>query len=178
MARGQAGRPSRVLRFLRRYSPTAPAQPVLRLLMSRGHAMSGDRWQVMAPLSPEEFGALKADIAARGVVVPVVIDAETGDLVDGHHRRQAVAELQSAGATVPPLPCVITDYRQHKEATMTRRRSVYTSGEADWEEIRRLLEELADVPIDDDEPPSLCIHDLRALARGERPWRVGHDATD
>jgi ParB-like chromosome segregation protein Spo0J len=54
---------------------------------------------LLPPLTAEQFDALKADIAAHGVLVPVVLDAETGDLVDGHHRVRACKEL---GLPFPP----------------------------------------------------------------------------
>ncbi len=47
----------------------------------------------LPPLPDEQYEALKADIAARGVLVPVIVDAETGALVDGHHRVRACREL-------------------------------------------------------------------------------------
>lgn len=43
-------------------------------------------------LSEGEFEALKADIAARGVQVPVEYD-EHGNILDGHHRVCACQEL-------------------------------------------------------------------------------------
>lgn len=43
-------------------------------------------------LPPEQYEALKADIAARGVLVPVVLD-EDGEVIDGHHRKRAADEL-------------------------------------------------------------------------------------
>lgn len=49
-------------------------------------------YQVMPPLSPEEYAALKADIAQRGVQVPVEYD-EVGAILDGHHRIQICGEL-------------------------------------------------------------------------------------
>jgi ParB-like chromosome segregation protein Spo0J len=49
-------------------------------------------YQVMPPLSDAEFQELKADIAARGVMVPVEYD-EDGNILDGHHREQACKEL-------------------------------------------------------------------------------------
>lgn len=49
-------------------------------------------FQVMPPLSADEFAELKADIAARGVMVPIEYD-ETGAVLDGHHRLKACAEL-------------------------------------------------------------------------------------
>ncbi len=50
-------------------------------------------FQVMPPLSAEEYAALRDDIAERGIVVPVVVD-QHGRLLDGHHRRQIADELQ------------------------------------------------------------------------------------
>lgn len=49
-------------------------------------------YQVMPPLSAEEYAALKADIAEKGVLVPVVRD-QHGNLIDGHHRSQIADEL-------------------------------------------------------------------------------------
>jgi ParB-like chromosome segregation protein Spo0J len=62
--------------------------------------MTGAPWQLLPGLSAEEYAALKADIAAHGVRVPVVTDAETGAVVDGHHRVQAVEELRTEGVRV------------------------------------------------------------------------------
>ena len=49
-------------------------------------------YQVLPPLSSEDFTALKTDIAARGVLVPVEYD-ESGNILDGHHRVKACEEL-------------------------------------------------------------------------------------
>jgi ParB-like chromosome segregation protein Spo0J len=49
-------------------------------------------YQIMPPLSPDEYEALKADIAARGVMVLVEYD-EAGNVLDGHHRIKACREL-------------------------------------------------------------------------------------
>jgi len=49
--------------------------------------------QVMPPLTAGEYAALKADIASRGVRVPIELDADTGEVVDGYHRLQACREL-------------------------------------------------------------------------------------
>lgn len=51
-----------------------------------------EKYQVMPPLTPEEFAELKADIAARGVQVPVEYD-EDGHILDGYHRVKACREL-------------------------------------------------------------------------------------
>lgn len=49
-------------------------------------------YQVMPPLSPEEYEALKADIGANGVLVAIVKD-QHGNVLDGHHRMQIAEEL-------------------------------------------------------------------------------------
>lgn len=46
----------------------------------------------MPALTADEYAALRDDIAARGVVVPVVLD-QHGRILDGHHRREIAAEL-------------------------------------------------------------------------------------
>lgn len=50
------------------------------------------KYQVMPPLSADEYAELKADIQARGVLVPVEYD-EDGEVLDGHHRVQICEEL-------------------------------------------------------------------------------------
>lgn len=54
--------------------------------------MTDAPYQVMPPLAAEEYEALKADIAVRGVQVPVEYD-EQGVILDGHHRVQICHEL-------------------------------------------------------------------------------------
>lgn len=49
-------------------------------------------YQLLPPLSPEDYAALEADIIARGVLVPVEYD-EAGSILDGHHRVQICESL-------------------------------------------------------------------------------------
>ncbi len=51
-----------------------------------------------------EYEALKADVAAHGVLVPVVVDADSGAVLDGHHRVRAFQELRAEGVKVPDYP--------------------------------------------------------------------------
>lgn len=60
--------------------------------------MKVEQYQLFGPLRDEEYEALKADIAKRGVMVPVEVD-EHGNLLDGHHRARACREL---GLPAPP----------------------------------------------------------------------------
>ena len=57
-------------------------------------------WQLLPDLTPEEYEALKADIAAHGLRVPIVVDATSGEIVDGHHRQRALDELRAEGVKV------------------------------------------------------------------------------
>jgi len=43
------------------------------------------KYQLISPLSPEDFAALEADIMERGVLSPIEFD-EDGNVLDGHHR--------------------------------------------------------------------------------------------
>lgn len=54
--------------------------------------MSAEPYQVMPPLSAEEYEALRADIAERGILVAVVKD-QHGNILDGHHRVNIAAEF-------------------------------------------------------------------------------------
>jgi site-specific DNA-methyltransferase (adenine-specific) len=58
----------------------------------------------MPELRAPERAALKADIAANGVRVPVVIDADTGEIVDGYTRVAIVEELRAEGVKVRDYP--------------------------------------------------------------------------
>ena len=51
---------------------------------------------LLPQLSAEEFAALKDDIRKHGVTYEIVIDEETGEIIDGWHRYQAAMEV---GAT-------------------------------------------------------------------------------
>lgn len=64
------------------------------------------RFQLLPPLSAEQFSALKADVALRGVLVPIEVD-ETGTVLDGHHRLRAWRELREEGVRVPRYPSIV-----------------------------------------------------------------------
>ena len=51
-----------------------------------------ERYQVLPDMPPEQYEALKADIADRGVLVPIDL-TEDGYILDGHHRYRACLEL-------------------------------------------------------------------------------------
>lgn len=50
------------------------------------------RYQLLPPLSDAEYAALREDIRAAGVRVPIDVD-EDGNILDGHHRKKIADEL-------------------------------------------------------------------------------------
>ncbi len=54
--------------------------------------MTEPKFQPMPELSAEQYDALKVDIVARGIVVPIVVD-QHGRILDGHNRVRISEEL-------------------------------------------------------------------------------------
>ena len=48
--------------------------------------------KLLPDLSPSEYDELKADIAERGVIVPIILD-EYSNVIDGQHRLKVAADL-------------------------------------------------------------------------------------
>jgi ParB-like chromosome segregation protein Spo0J len=57
-------------------------------------------FQVMPPLSVEEYQALKESIAERGLDVPILVGPDE-TIVDGHHRQRVMEELEAEGREIP-----------------------------------------------------------------------------
>ena len=55
--------------------------------------LAAGKYQALPDMPLEQFEALKADIAERGVLTPIDVD-ETGTILDGHHRYRACCELE------------------------------------------------------------------------------------
>jgi len=68
----------------------------------------------MPDLTNEEYAALKADIAERGVLVPVELD-ETGTMLDGHHRLRAWEELRGEGIKLGDYPRIVRSGMNEQE---------------------------------------------------------------
>lgn len=50
-------------------------------------------YQVMPPLTADEYADLEQSIKANGVQVPITVDSD-GNIVDGHHRAEIAARLE------------------------------------------------------------------------------------
>lgn len=66
------------------------------------------KYQVMPPLSPDEYQDLYEDIKTNGVLVPIIED-EDGVIIDGHHRAKIASELN--------VPCPVEIAEGKSEAT-------------------------------------------------------------
>lgn len=72
------------------------------------------------PPSPTtSSGTSKADIAERGVMVPLEVH-EPGAVLDGYHRLQAWRELSAEGTDVPPPPVVVRSGLSHANQRLHR----------------------------------------------------------
>ncbi|WP_433361945.1 ParB N-terminal domain-containing protein [Actinoplanes sp. CA-142083] len=85
--------------------------------------MTGQPYQLLPPLAADEYAALRADIEAHGIRVPIDVD-EAGQVLDGHHRQQIAASLGI------PCPTRLVDgltedqKREHALAVNAQRRTL------------------------------------------------------
>jgi ParB-like chromosome segregation protein Spo0J len=108
-----------------------------------GRRMSADpeKYQLLPELDPESFAALKADIAARGIIVPVLVD-EFGAIIDGHNRARACREL---GINDYPVE-VRSDLSEADKRTLARKLNMLRR-HLSREQVRQLIgDQLRDTP--------------------------------
>ena len=74
-----------------------------------GDDMEKVKYQLLPPLSQDEYESLKEDVAKMGVLVPIEFDEE-GEVLDGHHRIQACRELG-----ITEYPRVIREFKNEEE---------------------------------------------------------------
>ena len=71
--------------------------------------MGKEKYQLLPPLSQDEYESLKEDVAKMGVLVPIEFD-EKGEVLDGHHRIKACKELGIA-----EYPRIIREFKNEEE---------------------------------------------------------------
>jgi hypothetical protein len=160
-------------------------------------------YQLFEPIKTWEFEALKADIARRGVLVPVEYDAATGEVLDGHNRLKACEELGIADFPKVSREFTSDDERRlHVIVLNTYRRQLAPIKRTKWlTEANQLRLDLGypDEPVvvptktkkpsASDEPDALAArqreHRLREriqpkhpLAPNADPWIVADEALD
>jgi site-specific DNA-methyltransferase (adenine-specific) len=92
------------------------------------------RYQPLPDLLPEEFAALKADIAAKGVLYPVLQD-ERGNTIDGHQRERAAKEL-GIKYPIAVLPGLTEEDKWHLALSLNIKRRHLTRAQ-----MRAIIEE-------------------------------------
>jgi len=99
------------------------------------------KYQVMPDMDPEQFKALKNDIAERGVLTPIDLD-EKGLILDGHHRVRACQELG-----ITEYPTIIRPGLSEKEKRMFARKSNMMRRHLSRKQVRELIRmQLMDTP--------------------------------
>lgn len=98
--------------------------------------------QILPAPSETEYAALKADIAKRGIQVPIEVD-EKGDILDGNSRVRAWEELRTEGVKLPDYPRIVrsgmsdAEKRNHaRSLNIIRRHLTKEQMEPIWTEMR------------------------------------------
>ena len=105
------------------------------------HITLTEKYQVMPSMPPEQFAALKADIAERGVLVPIDVDEE-GHILDGHHRYRACVELG-----ITDFPTIVRPGLSEEERRIFARKSNMLRRHLNRKQVRELIaEQLKDTP--------------------------------
>ena len=97
--------------------------------------MNDTMYQVMPPLTADEYAELKSDIQQRGVMVPVEYDEE-GNILDGHHRIQICEELG-----ITDFPKVIRTGMTEAEKRTHARKLNMARRQLNQEQRRELIKE-------------------------------------
>ena len=100
-----------------------------------------EKYQVMPSMPPEQFEALKADIAERGVLVPIDVD-EDGHILDGHHRYRACTELG-----ITDFPTIVRPGLSEEERRIFARKANMLRRHLNRKQVRHLIaDQLKDTP--------------------------------
>lgn len=100
-----------------------------------------ENYQVLPSMSDEQFQALKADIAERGVLTPIDVD-DKGFILDGHHRYRACVELG-----ITDFPTIIRLDLTEDEKRMFARKSNMLRRHLTQEQMREIIaSQLRDTP--------------------------------
>jgi hypothetical protein len=118
-------------------------RPAQGAALTGGDGGERTTYQLFAPLRSEEYEALKADIAKRGVLVPAELD-ESGRVLDGHHRIQIAGELGIECPTVTRRFASETEKLEHVLKLNLLRRHL---GPIAWAEAFRRLAETRGVEL-------------------------------
>jgi site-specific DNA-methyltransferase (adenine-specific) len=100
------------------------------------------KYQLLAPLRPEELAALEADVARRGILLPVETD-EDGHILDGHHRAAIARRL---GLPCPTLVRRFASEQEKREHAIKMNLARRHLDPLRWGQAFRLLLEERGIP--------------------------------
>ncbi len=92
---------------------------VLKMEMVEWKSLSWLQPKTLKEMSTEAFGKLKASIVNNNFADPFKVwrDGDKTWILDGHHRKRAMEELEKEGVGIPDvLPAVLVDCKNRKEA--------------------------------------------------------------
>lgn len=118
--------------------------------------------QPMPPLADEAYAALAADVARNGVMVPLEFGPH--GLLDGHHRRAALAKARADGRVLPDAPAIVRP--DTKGGPMHSRYSILARTDAEQVEAVKLVRLLDGIEPDGNAAPILTVAEARALVEG------------
>src|SRR6516165_3276781 len=100
------------------------------------------KYQLMPDMGPAEFEALRADIAERGVVVPIDID-EAGEIIDGQHSYRAWLALKKN----EPPPTIVREGLSYQDKRAFARKNNILRRHLTREQVRAIVAaQLKDTP--------------------------------
>jgi site-specific DNA-methyltransferase (adenine-specific) len=139
-------------------------------------------YQMMPDQTPEEYAALKADIALNGILIAIEVD-EDGNILDGHHRVRAWRELRAEGVAMPDYATIVragmTDAQKRnyvRRLNLVRR---HLSQEQRAELMRQMrqdgatYQEIADAAGVDAATAWRAAHDVQLLQMQKLPGKDG-----
>ena len=126
-----------------------------------------EKYQVLPDLPLDQYEALKADIAARGVQVAVDVD-EYGNILDGHHHVRVCRELG-----INDYPVAVRNGLSEEEKRVYARKANVLRRHLNCDQIRELVaEQLRDTPDLSIIASGRSWGSMeKQLARCARPWR-------
>jgi hypothetical protein len=99
------------------------------------------KYQTMPDMPPAQFNALKQDIQERGLITPIDID-ENGQILDGHHRYQALLELG-----ITDFPTIVRPGLSEAEKRLYSRKTNMMRRHLGAKQIRQLIrDQLKETP--------------------------------
>lgn len=100
--------------------------------------MNAPKYQLLDPLTEQQYADLREDIREVGILQPIAVD-EHGVVIDGHHRQRIAEELGIDYPTHQPLPIGASDTEKLDTAIKLNLMGRHQSPEQKRETIKRYL---------------------------------------